>query len=81
MNKKLSWIADLDSGKVNIFSLVQIMSSRKPGKYLFGKGKSNGSPYVVGVYFDDIPRNFVETRVSENKVVKWNFRDIQIFVL
>jgi hypothetical protein len=53
MNKKLSWIADLDSSKVNIFSLVQIMSSRKPGKYLFGEGKSNGSPYVVGVYFDD----------------------------
>ena len=59
MNKKLSWIADLDSSKVNIFTLVQIMSSRKPGKYLFGKGKSNGSPYVVGVYFDDTvsPKN------------------------
>lgn len=53
MNKKLSWIADLDSSKVNIFTLVQTMSSRKPGKYLFGKGKSSVSPYVVGVYFDD----------------------------
>jgi hypothetical protein len=53
VNKKLSWIADLDSSKVNIFTLVQMMSSRKPGKYLLGDGKSNGSPYVVGVYFDE----------------------------
>jgi hypothetical protein len=53
MNKKLSWIADLDSSKVNIFTFVQTMSSRKPSKYLFGEGKSNGSPYVVGVYFND----------------------------
>ena len=53
MNKKLSWIAELDSSKVNIFTLVQVMNSRKPGKYLFGGGNSNGSPYVVGVYFDD----------------------------
>jgi hypothetical protein len=53
MKKKLSWIADLDSSQVNIFSLVQVMSSRKPGKYLFGEGKSSVSPYVVCVYFDD----------------------------
>jgi len=53
MNKKLSWIADIDTSKVNVIKVVKAMIANKPGKYILGEGKSNGSPYVVGVYFDD----------------------------
>ena len=53
MNKKLSWIADIDTGKVNVIKVVKAMIATKPGKYILGEGKSNGNPYVVGVYFDD----------------------------
>ena len=53
MNNRPSWIKDVELGNVNIFELVQTMSSRKPGKYVLGKAKSNGNPHVVGLYFDD----------------------------
>ena len=53
MKQDINWIADVDSSKVSVFKLVQTMSSRKPGVYLLGKGKSNGNPYVVGVYYGD----------------------------
>jgi hypothetical protein len=51
MQKKLSWIADIDSRKVNVFKFVQSMSSEDLGKYLIGKGESNVNPYVIRVYF------------------------------
>ena len=54
MNKKLSWIADIDTSKVNVIKVVKAMIANKPGKYILGEGKSNGNSYVVGVYFDDI---------------------------
>jgi hypothetical protein len=53
MNQRISWIADVDSSRVSVFRIIQTMSSRKPGVYLLGKGKSDGNPYVVGIYFAD----------------------------
>ena len=35
MNEGLDWIADVDSSKVNVLKFIQIMSAKKPGKYLF----------------------------------------------
>ena len=53
MNQRISWVADVDSSKASVFKVVQTMNSKKPGVYLLGKGKSNGNPYVVGIYFGD----------------------------
>lgn len=53
MNEELDWIADVDSDKMNVLKFIQIMSEKKPGKYQVGKGRSNGSSRVVGIYFGD----------------------------
>ena len=54
MNKKLQWIADIDSRKANVMRIVQILSASKPGKYILGRGKSKGNQYTVGIYFGGI---------------------------
>jgi hypothetical protein len=53
MKQKINWIADIDTSKVNVIKVVKAMIANKPGKYILGEGKSNGKPYVVGVYFAD----------------------------
>ncbi len=67
MNGKLDWIADVDSSKVNVIKIVQVLSARKPGKYILGKRKSNGNSNVVGIYFGDTV--FPEGRPVQSCVV------------
>jgi hypothetical protein len=54
MNKKLQWIADIDTSKTNIMKIVQILVASKSGKYILGEGKSKDNPYTVGIYFGGI---------------------------
>jgi len=67
MNEELDWIADVDSGKMNVLKFIQIMSEKKPGKYLVGKGRSNGSSRIVGIYFGDAA--FPEGRPVQSCIV------------
>jgi hypothetical protein len=67
MSEGLDWIADIDSSKMNVIKFIQIMSAKKPGKYLIGKGKSNGSSRVVGIYFGDTA--FPEGRPIKSSIV------------
>ena len=67
MNAKLDWIADVDSSKVSVLKIVQIMSAKKPGNYILGRSKSDDSLNVVGIYFGDTV--FPEGRPVQSYIV------------
>jgi hypothetical protein len=67
MNAKLDWIADVDSSKVSVLKIVQIISAKKPGNYILGRGKSDDKENVVGIYLGDTV--FPEDRPVQSCIV------------